>query len=51
MNPNLREQATRILDTANDNKERTARLPSCPACGMMMALPESSTQRVTDTVR
>ncbi|ATB36496.1 hypothetical protein CYFUS_001911 [Cystobacter fuscus] len=51
MNQNLREQATQLLDMANNTKERNARPTPCPACGMMMALPESSTQRVTDAGR
>jgi hypothetical protein len=54
MNQNIREKATAILDvTSNDvasNKGREVGRP-CPACGMMMALPESSAHRVNATAR
>jgi hypothetical protein len=50
MNQNLREQALQLLDLAN-NKGADKRPSSCPACGLMMALPKSSTQFVPDTVR
>jgi hypothetical protein len=49
MSQNIREKATAILDMAN-TQERNAARP-CPACGMMMALPESSPQLVTPTNR
>jgi hypothetical protein len=49
MSQNIREKATAILDMAN-TQGRTADRP-CPACGMMMALPESSPQLVPPPIR
>ncbi|HEX8439523.1 hypothetical protein [Archangium sp.] len=49
MSQNLREKATAILDVAR-TQEKEGGGP-CPACGMVMALPESSVNRVTETVR
>jgi hypothetical protein len=53
MNQNLREKATQLLDAANNKGTgmEASRLPLCPACGMMMALPESSAQLMTPSVR
>ncbi len=49
MNQNLREKATAILDVARTQGKEAGR--PCPACGMVMALPDSSANRVTETVR
>jgi hypothetical protein len=53
MNQNLREKATQLLDVANNKGKgmEASRPPPCPACGMMMALPESSAQLMTPQVR
>jgi hypothetical protein len=52
MNQNLREKATQLLDVASNTQGmKASRPPPCPACGMMMALPESSPQLLTPATR
>ncbi|HYO67554.1 MAG TPA: hypothetical protein VEU33_15870 [Archangium sp.] len=50
MSQHLREKATAILDVASTPRKEGAP-PPCPACGMVMSLPESSAHLVAPPVR
>jgi hypothetical protein len=49
MSQNLREKASAILEVAST--QQAARPPPCPACGMVMSLPESSAHLVAPPAR
>jgi len=49
MSQNLREKATAILEVASTQRKQPGR--PCPACGMVMSLPESSAHLVAPPAR
>ncbi|MGZ3458679.1 MAG: hypothetical protein ACXU86_09250 [Archangium sp.] len=50
MNAKLQEKATAILEAARTREMKAEPIP-CRGCGIMQALPESSTHRVSEPIR